>query len=100
MPKTPRVREPVQVYLDSDDRDTLDAVAAAAGISRAEALRRGLRRLAAETLGRQDPAHAFVAEMAGSAWPARTPTDLAARHDHYLTQPAEPTPPRRKRRTG
>lgn len=64
----------------------LDAVADTAGISRAEALRQGLRRLAADILGQEDPAHAFVAEMAGTEWPATTPRNLAARHDVYLSE--------------
>ena len=80
------VREPVQVYLAVDDRALLDQVSAAAGISRAEALRRGIKRLAADVLGAEDPAHTFVAEMASAAWPTGTPRDLAARHDEYLTE--------------
>ena len=99
MPRKPRsVREPVQVYLDREDRDVLDALSATAGISRAEALRRGMRRLAAEVLARQDSAHAFVAEMVGAEWPASTPSDLAARHDDYLAMPLAAKPQRRKRR--
>jgi len=37
------VREPIQVYLSSDERDDLDRVARSLGISRSEVLRRGLR---------------------------------------------------------
>ncbi len=45
-----RVREPVQVYLDPADRDLLEEVVRATGLSRAEILRRGLRRMADDAL--------------------------------------------------
>ena len=41
------VREPVQVYLAGPDRLLLDRVAEKSGLSRAEVLRRGVRRMAA-----------------------------------------------------
>lgn len=41
------VREPIQTYLTADERTELDRVAADLGISRSEALRRGI-----EALGR------------------------------------------------
>jgi len=37
------VREPIQVYLTSDERDVLDRCAAEFGVSRSEVLRRGLQ---------------------------------------------------------
>lgn len=37
------VREPIQVYLTSDERQTLDLAARKFGVSRSEVLRRGLR---------------------------------------------------------
>lgn len=40
MPRT--VREPIQVYLTPEERTRLDRAAAALGISRSEALRRGI----------------------------------------------------------
>ncbi|MFH1765705.1 MAG: CopG family transcriptional regulator [Gemmatimonadota bacterium] len=43
MPKT--VREPIQVYLTAQERAELDQVAQKMGISRSEALRRGVRAL-------------------------------------------------------
>ena len=49
MVKPPRrVREPVQVYLDPDDRAILLQIAERTALSQAEILRRGLRRLAAD----------------------------------------------------
>lgn len=40
-----RVREPIQVYLTGEERAELDRCAAELGISRSEALRRGIRAL-------------------------------------------------------
>lgn len=39
------VREPIQTYLSEAERETLDRVAAGLGISRSEALRRGIQAL-------------------------------------------------------
>jgi Arc/MetJ-type ribon-helix-helix transcriptional regulator len=41
----PVVREPIQTYLTADERADLDRVAAELGVSRSEALRRGIRAL-------------------------------------------------------
>lgn len=81
---SPRVREPVQVYLDSTDRNLLDRLAARTGLSRAELLRRGVRQLAElELSGR--PAGWSLERLTGALGddPA-LPADLAARHDEYL----------------
>ena len=52
MHNTPkRVREPVQVYTEPDDKALLDQLAAETSLSRAELLRRGLRRIAADLRG-------------------------------------------------
>ncbi len=48
MPK--RTREPIQVYLTEEERTELDRLAAAMGISRSAALRRGVLALAPTTL--------------------------------------------------
>ncbi len=50
-----RAREPVQVYLDPPDRLLLEQVAQKTGLTRAEVLRRGLRRLAERTLAERAP---------------------------------------------
>ncbi|MBA3671896.1 MAG: hypothetical protein H0W68_07725 [Gemmatimonadaceae bacterium] len=75
-------REPVQVYLDAPDRAILERSALATGLPRAEVLRRGLRRFAAELLAEESPALAFLA--AASAISSAAPRDVAARHDEYL----------------
>ena len=81
-----RVREPVQVYLTLQDRRLLKEVAAAAGVSGAEVLRRGLRRMAGEILSDRSPAMQLLEEMNAAKWPADTPSDAAANHDRYLAE--------------
>ena len=41
-----RVREPIQVYLSTAERERLDRVAGRMGVSRSEVLRRGLEQIA------------------------------------------------------
>lgn len=79
------VREPIQVYLAPADRAMLDRVAKAEGVSRAEVLRRGIRRMNAEVLGEEHPAVRLVREMAAMSNPDG-PNDMAERHDDYLTE--------------
>jgi hypothetical protein len=79
----PVVREPVQVYLDAPDRSILERAALSSGLPRAEVLRRGLRRFAAELLADESPALAFLSDAASVA-PEKSPPDVAARHDEYL----------------
>jgi hypothetical protein len=90
-----KVREPVQVYLTSSDRRLLREVAAAAGLSGAEVLRRGLRRMAGEILAERSPAMQLLEEMNGAEWPASMPADVAVNHDRYLAEAY--VAPRRKR---
>ncbi len=79
--RSKRVREPVQVYLDSADGDLLRALAEKTGLSKAELLRRGLRQLAAGELTEKAPGWSLQA-LPGLI--DGGPTDLAARHDDYL----------------
>lgn len=92
------VREPVQVYLTSGDRKLLREVALAAGVSGAEVLRRGLRRMAGETLSDRNPAMLLLEEMNGAEWPADTPTDAGLNHDRYLAEAVYPEPKKKRRR--
>ena len=91
------VREPVQVYLTASDRKLLREVAAAAGVSGAEVLRRGLRRVAGEVLGEQGGAMRLLQEMNAADWPSDMPDDVAANHDRHVADATYP-PPRRARR--
>ena len=63
-----RVREPIQVYLTEEERAELDRLAGALGVSRSEALRRGV-----EALDLPSAAAGPLAELAaeGLATPAR-----------------------------
>lgn len=81
-----RVREPVQVYLTTSDRKLLREVASVAGVSAAEVLRRGLRRMAGEVLADRNPALRLLEEMNSAEWPADLPKDAAKRHDEELAQ--------------
>jgi Arc/MetJ-type ribon-helix-helix transcriptional regulator len=54
-----RVREPIQVYLSSAERDRLDRLASRLGVSRSEVLRRGLEAMA-ET---EKPGDAALADL-------------------------------------
>lgn len=86
--KTPssrhRVREPVQVYLDREDRDLLERMARAEGWSRAEVLRRGLRSLASRALTGKAPGAALQSLVGLIGDDPAVPADLAERHDRYL----------------
>lgn len=77
------VREPVQVYLEAPDRAVLERASLASGLSRAEVLRRGLRRFATELLADESPALAFLHDASSTA-PVAVPADVAERHDDYL----------------
>lgn len=84
------MKEPVQVYLTGPDRSLLDRVAKAAGLSRAEVLRRGLQRMGAEVLAPQSPMLKLLQELSGPASPpagnALAPSDIAANHDALLAE--------------
>jgi len=89
MTKARRVREPVQVYLDPDDKTLLEEVARKTGLSQAEVLRRGVRRLSADLLTESRPG-ASLDTLIGALGPdPSVPTDLAARHDEYLYRTME-----------
>lgn len=95
--RQPPVREPVQVYLDPPDRTLLDELSERSGLSRAELLRRGLRRLAAEQLPDRSPGWSLD-RIVGALGPATDlPDDLAARHDEYLYGPSQPDEPSARR---
>lgn len=92
------MREPVQVYLTAGDRKLLRDIAAASGVSGAEILRRGLRRMAGEVLGEQGPAMRLLQEMNAAEWPEDMPTDVAVQHDRHVADVTYPTAKRVRRR--
>src|SRR4051812_36504247 len=91
-----RVSEPIQVYLEPRDRVLLDGMAERSSQSRAEVIRIGIRRLAAETMGDKRTG-ASLDFLAGALDEADVPADLAARHDDYLYAPAKGKKPRARR---
>lgn len=95
-----QVREPVQVYLTTSDRKLLREVATVAGVSGAEVLRRGLRRMAGELLAERNPALRLLEEMNAADWPDDLPPDAARRHDEQLAALTYPAarPHSRKRK--
>lgn len=81
-PSSPaKVREPVQVYLETDDSALLARLAALSGLSKAEVMRRGMRAFAREQ-HLESPMLRFVAESASGEWPA----GVAADHDAVLAE--------------
>lgn len=77
----PRVREPVQVYLEADDSSLLARLTASSGLSKAEVMRRGMRAFAREQ-DVESPMLAFFAENATGDWPA----GVAVEHDAVLAE--------------
>jgi hypothetical protein len=86
MPKPPRVREPVQAYLDETDRALLEEVVRRTGLARAEILRRGLRAFAQQALTERAPGWSFESLIGALGDDPSIPTDLSERHDEYLAQ--------------
>lgn len=84
MTKPRRVREPVQVYLDPDDKALLEEVARKTGLSQAEVLRRGMRRLSADLLTESRPGASLDTLIGALGADPSVPADLASRHDEYL----------------
>src|SRR5688500_4440496 len=64
-PRKRAVREPIQVCLARPDRELLDRLAEQTGLSRAEILRRGLRRVGAELMAADHPALRFLEQITG-----------------------------------
>ena len=86
---SPRVREPVQAYLDEADRELLEKVARHTGLARAEILRRGLRAFAQEALADRPPGWSFEHLIGILGHDPSLPTDLSERHDDYLYEALE-----------
>ena len=82
--KPRRVREPVQVYLDRADKELLDETAEKTGLSRAEILRRGLRRVADDVLGDKPRGFSFNTLIDSLEGVEDLPRDLAKKHDSYV----------------
>ena len=79
-----RVREPVQVYMEPDDKALLDQLAEETSLSRAELLRRGLRRIAADLQTARAPGRSLDQLIGALGDAPDIPADLSARHEEYL----------------
>ena len=81
--KPKRVKEQAVVYLDERDSALLQEMADKTGLAKTELFRRGLRRLAEETL--EGPkAGSSLAFLLATASGDAFPDDVAERHDFYL----------------
>ena len=89
MPKRRTVREPVQVYLAPEDKQLLEELARRTGVSQAEVLRRGIRRLSGELDQVRRPGASLDILIGAMGDTDDLPADLAARHDDYLYGPGE-----------
>lgn len=76
------VREPIQVYMAQDERRLLDQLASQTGLSRAEILRQGLRRFAADRAVEGGPMQELLRSFRRKSWPA----DIAKNHDEHLAK--------------
>ena len=79
-----KVREPIQVYLSTAERDWLDRLASRMGVSRSEVLRRGLAAMA-ET---EKPGDAALADLVRRGLlhpPLHSPAPLPHREPVYET---------------
>lgn len=80
---------PFQVYLDPRDQGLLEQAANRLGVSKAEAVREALRRLARELSGAEDP----LLKLIGGLDNPDVPSDLSTRYHEYA---ARRHPARRK----
>ena len=90
-PRSPLVREPVQVYLAPDDSALLSRLAEESGLSKAEILRRGVKSYAREQRGTIAPMLRFLTESSPEGWPDNVGVD----HDAVLADAYQA--PRKKR---
>ena len=93
--KPKRIREQAVVYLDARDSALLQQMADKTGLAKTELFRRGLRRLAEETLPGRRAGSSFAHLIATAADDA-FPPDVAERHDHYLYDGGYRTPRKSK----
>ena len=78
-----RVREQVVVYLDERDRALLEQLTKATGLPKTELFRRGLRRLADQTMAGVAPGFS-LRQLVATAGTDDLPPDVAERADDYL----------------
>jgi Arc/MetJ-type ribon-helix-helix transcriptional regulator len=84
--KGQRVSEPVQVYLDREQRRRLDELAGELGLTKSDVVRRGLEALERQMSDPSEhPALRIIGIASGDA--TRAPKyDVALEHDRYLAE--------------
>ena len=95
----PRTREPVQVYMASDDRERLDRLTDELETTKSDVLRRGLEALERQLL---DPEHhpaLRIIGIAGKETAEEVGYDVAREHDRFVAD-LEDSRSKRKRRRG
>ncbi len=95
----PRAREPVQVYMASDDRVRLDRLTEELETTKSDVLRRGLEALEQQLL---DPEHhpaLRIVGIAGEDVAGKVGYDVAREHDRFVAD-VEDSRTKRKRRRG
>jgi hypothetical protein len=74
------VREPLQIYMASDERRLLDQLSKETGLSRAEILRQGLRQFAVQRAGNGGPMETLMRSLREKP----LASDVAPSHDDHL----------------
>jgi len=74
------VREPLQIYMASDERRLLDQLSEEMGLSRAEILRQGLRQFAMQRAGSGGPMDTLMRSLREKP----LSPDIAHSHDDHL----------------
>lgn len=89
-PPLPRVREPVQVYLDPTDLERLDRLRRQLDASKSDVLRRGLEALESDLLDpEQHPALRIIGMVRGTPGLPPSGPDPAREHDQVLAEGEE-----------
>lgn len=96
--KRGRAAEPVQVYLNPNDRGTLDQLAQHLVLSKSDVVRRAIAALERETFAPESHPALRLLGMVQKASGARLSYDPAIEHDRYLAEVADATSPKPKRK--
>jgi hypothetical protein len=87
--KPHRVGEPVQVYLDSDERQRLARLARQLGATKSDVLRRGLEALERQALDPEAHPALQIVGLASRERPGGPRYNVAREHDRYLADSEE-----------
>ncbi len=80
--------------MEPADKELLDQLSAETSLSRAELLRRGLRRIAADFRAASAPGRSLDALIGSLGTAPDIPADLSVRHDEYLYPAPDAAEPR------